>query len=219
MVERILTRHGSAILKPMGATLRHGVSRFACVDRARRGAVPLHGAVGFLGRPERPIWRAQAENACFARKQVALSDAIVPAPEIEGPGICGMTRPLKVSALDNGSIAVDQTPLTINCPMIPALEAWLNAIVDVRRSGPASGRGSATVKVFGFYSCRGIDNMPEARASPSTPSATRSTSPASTLADGREIDFVRDLEDNRHPGSRFPARRSTRAPANISPPS
>ena len=32
---------------------------------------------GFLGRPERPVWRAQAENACFARQQVTLSDTIV----------------------------------------------------------------------------------------------------------------------------------------------
>src|SRR6476646_5463530 len=84
---------------------------------------------GFLGRPERPVWRAQAENACFARKQVTLSDYVVSAPEINGPSICGMTRPLKVSALDNGTIAVDKT-LTIDCPMIPALEAWLDAIVQ-----------------------------------------------------------------------------------------
>ena len=64
---------------------------------------------GFPGRPERPVWRAQAENACFARKQVTLSDTIVSAPEIDGPSICGMTRPLKVSALAEGSIAVDKT--------------------------------------------------------------------------------------------------------------
>ena len=87
---------------------------------------------GFLGRPERPVWRAQAENACFARKQVALSDTIVAAPEIDGPGICGMTRPLKVSALANGAIAVDKT-LTIDCPMIPALEAWLERHRRARR--------------------------------------------------------------------------------------
>ena len=85
---------------------------------------------GFPGREERPVWRAQAENACFAHKQVTLSDTIVSAPEIDGPGICGMTRPLKVAALAEGSIAVDKT-LTIDCPMIPALEAWLNAIVEL----------------------------------------------------------------------------------------
>src|SRR5271155_877578 len=84
---------------------------------------------GFPGRPERPVLLAPSENPRFARKQVTLSDSIVAAPEIDGPSICGMTRPLKVSALDNGSIAVDKT-LTIDCPMIPALEAWLNAIVE-----------------------------------------------------------------------------------------
>ena len=68
-------------------------------------------------------------RACFARRQVTLSDTIIAAPEIDGPGICGMTRPLKVSALDEGSIAVDKT-LTIDCPMVPALEAWLNTIVE-----------------------------------------------------------------------------------------
>ena len=95
---------------------------------------------GFPGRPERPVWRAQAENACFARKQVALSDTIVSAPEIDGPGICGMTRPLKVSAVDDGAIAIDKT-LTIDCPMIPALEAWLNAIVEPDAESPLRAEG------------------------------------------------------------------------------
>src|ERR1700733_1428081 len=118
---------------------------------------------GFLGHPERPVWRAQAENACFARRQVTLSDNIVQAAEIDGPGICGMTRPLKVSALANGTIAVDKT-LTIGCPMIPALEAWLDAIVEPDAQ-TRFGQRVATVKVFGAYSCRGIDNMPGARLS------------------------------------------------------
>ena len=84
---------------------------------------------GFFGREERPIWRTQAENACFARKLVTPSALIVPSHEIDGPGICGMTRPLKVSALANGAIGVDKV-LTIDCPMIPALEAWLNDVVE-----------------------------------------------------------------------------------------
>ena len=102
---------------------------------------------GFLGHPERPVWRAQAENACFARKQVTLSDTIVQAAEIDGPGICGMTRPLKVSALDNGAIAVDKT-LTIDCPMIPALEAWLERHRRARRADPlrAEGRERQSVR-------------------------------------------------------------------------
>src|SRR5271165_2177909 len=91
-------------------------------------AVSLAGC-GFFGRPERPVWRTQAENACFARNLVKLSEFIVPSHEIDGPGVCGMTRPLKVSALADGKVGVDKV-LTIDCPMIPALEAWLNDIVQ-----------------------------------------------------------------------------------------
>jgi Extensin-like protein C-terminus len=144
---------------------------------------------GFLGHPERPVWRAQAENACFARKQVALSDTIVRAGEIDGPGICGMTRPLKVSALANGTIGVDKT-LTIDCPMIPALEAWLDAFVEPDAQ-TRFGQRVVTIKVFGAYSCRGIDNIPGARLSEHAFGNAVDVA-GFTLADGREIDFVRD---------------------------
>lgn len=144
---------------------------------------------GFFGRPERPIWRTQAENACFARKQVILSDWIAAAPGIDGPGICGMTRPLKVSALDNGAIAVDKR-LTIDCPMVPALEAWLNAIVEPDAQ-TRFGQKVVTVNVFGAYSCRGIDNMPGARLSEHAFGNAVDVA-GFTLADGRRIDFVHD---------------------------
>src|ERR1700733_11099274 len=144
---------------------------------------------GFPGREERPVWRAQAENACFARQQVPLSDTIVSAPEIDGPGICGMTRPLKVAALAEGSIAVDKT-LTIDCPMIPALEAWLNAIVEPDAQ-TRFGQRVATLNVFGAYSCRGIDNMPGARLSEHAFGNAVDVA-GFTLADGRRVDFVHD---------------------------
>ena len=154
-------------------------------------AAPCLTSCGFLGRPERPIWRTQAEEACFARRQVTLSDAIVAAPEIDGPGICGMTRPLKVSALAEGSIAVDKT-LTIDCPMVPALEAWLNTIVEPDAQA-RFGQRVATVDVFGAYSCRGIDNMPGARLSEHAFGNAVDVA-GFTLADGRRIDFVHDWQ-------------------------
>jgi hypothetical protein len=147
---------------------------------------------GFLGRPERPIWRTQAENACFARGEVKLSDTIVAAPEIDGPGICGMTRPLKVSALDNGAIAVDRV-LTIDCPMIPALEAWLNTIVEPDAQ-TRFGQRVAMVDVFGAYSCRSIDNMAGARLSEHAFGNAVDVA-GFTLADGRKIDFVHDWKN------------------------
>jgi hypothetical protein len=155
---------------------------------------------GFLGRPERPVWRAQAENACFTRKQVTLSDTIVSAPEIDGPGICGMTRPLKVSALANGAIAVDKT-LTIDCPMIPALEAWLNAVVEPDAQ-TRFGQRVTTVNVFGAYSCRPIDNMAGAQLSEHAFGNAVDVA-GFTLADGRKIDFVHDWKNANSQESAF----------------
>jgi hypothetical protein len=144
---------------------------------------------GLVGRAERPAWRAQAENACFARKLVTPSETIVPAPEIDGPGICGMTRPLRVSALANGAIGVDKV-LTIDCPMIPALEAWLNDIVEPDAQA-RFGQRVAALNVFGAYSCRGIDNIPGAQLSEHAFGNAVDVA-GFTLADGREIDFVHD---------------------------
>ncbi len=144
---------------------------------------------GFFGRAERPVWRAQAEDACFARKLVTPSETIVPAPEIDGPGICGMTRPLHVSALANGAIAVDKV-LTIDCPMIPALEAWLNDIVEPDAQA-RFGERVATVNVFGAYSCRSVDNIAGAQLSEHAFGNAVDVA-GFTLADGRAIDFVHD---------------------------
>jgi hypothetical protein len=100
-----------------------------------------------------------------------------------------MTRPLKVSALDNGAIAVDKT-LTIDCPMIPSLEAWLNAIVEPDAQA-RFGQKVATVNVLGAYSCRGIDNMAGAQLSEHAFGNAVDVA-GFTLADGRQIDFVHD---------------------------
>ena len=114
---------------------------------------------------------------------------MVPVPEIDGPGICGMTRPLKVSALANGAIAVDKT-LTIDCPMIPALEAWLNDVVEPDTQARL-GQRVATINVFGVYSCRSVDNIAGARLSEHAFGNAVDVA-GFTLADGREIDFVHD---------------------------
>jgi Extensin-like protein C-terminus len=151
-------------------------------------ALSLAGC-GFFGRAERPVWRAQAENACFARNLVTPSEYIVPAPEIDGPGICGMTRPLKVSALANGAIAIDKV-LTIDCPMIPELEAWLNDFVEPDARS-RFGQKVTTINVFGAYSCRSVDNIAGAQLSEHAFGNAVDVA-GFTLADGREIDFVRD---------------------------
>src|SRR5665213_1335482 len=69
---------------------------------------------GFLEHAERPAWRTQAENACLARKLVQPSAFITPAREIDGPGICGLTHPFRISGLANGTVSVEG-PVTIDC--------------------------------------------------------------------------------------------------------
>ena len=177
---------------------------------------------GFVSHELRISWPPRAAGLARAgRKRLlrpqaghALRHASSPRREIDGPGICGMTRPLKVSALDNGAIAVDKT-LTIDCPMIPALEAWLNAIVEPDAQA-RFGQRVATVNVFGAYSCRG-DRQHAGRA----PFRARL----------RQRGRRRGLHARRRPaastssttGRRPTARkrpsctRSTRAPASISP--
>src|SRR5579862_533539 len=79
---------------------------------------------GVFERAERPAWRAQAENACIAQKLVVPSAYVTPAPAIDGPGICGLEHPFKVSAIADGSVALEKS-LILDCSMVPALEAWL----------------------------------------------------------------------------------------------
>jgi hypothetical protein len=150
------------------------------------GVLSLAGC-GFFERAERPIWRTQAENACFAQKLVTLSNTIVAAPEINGPGICGMTRPLKVSAIDDGKVAIDKT-LTMDCSMIPALEAWLNGTVQPLALA-RFGERVATLDVFGAYSCRSVDNIVGAKLSEHSFGNAVDVS-GFTLADGKRIDIV-----------------------------
>lgn len=144
---------------------------------------------GYLGRPERPAWRTQAENACFARNEVKLSDTIVPYHPIDGPGVCGMTRPLKVSALNDGAVGLDKV-LTVDCPMTAAIEAWLTEIVQPDAE-KRFGQRVATINVFGAYSCRPIDNEYGARLSEHAFGNAVDVA-GFTLADGRTLQYVRD---------------------------
>jgi Extensin-like protein C-terminus len=144
---------------------------------------------GFLEHAERPPWRTQAENACLARKLVQPSAFITPAHEIDGPGICGMTHPFKVSALANGAVSVEG-PVTIDCSMIGALEDWLTQVVQ-----PAAqarfGVAVVGLAAFGAYSCRSVDNLAGARLSEHAFGNAIDIA-GFKLADGRSIVIVQD---------------------------
>ncbi len=150
--------------------------------------LPLSGC-GWLERAERPAWRTEAENLCLAHGLVKPSAYIEPRPAIDGPGICGLTRPFRVTAIADGAIAFDK-PLILDCSMIPALEAWIANTVE-----PAAearfGAHIVGLGTFGSYSCRSVDDMPGARLSEHAFANAIDVS-GFKLSDGREISIVSD---------------------------
>ena len=144
---------------------------------------------GWLERAERPAWRAQAENYCLAHELVKPSAYIEPQPEIDGPGICGLTHPFKVSALAEGAVAVDKN-VTIGCPLVVALESWLAEVVQPYAQADF-GQNVVELEAFGAYSCRSVDNLAGAQLSEHSFGNAIDVS-GFRLADGREIIVVRD---------------------------
>ena len=144
---------------------------------------------GWSEREERPAWRTQAENLCLSRGLVKTSAYIGLEPEINGPGICGLTHPFKVSALANGAVSVAKA-VTIDCSMIPALESWLTDVVQPNAQ-TRFGSPVAELEAFGGYSCRSVDNISGARLSEHAFGNAVDVA-GFRLADGREVSIVRD---------------------------
>ncbi|WP_294541108.1 extensin family protein [uncultured Rhodoblastus sp.] len=141
-------------------------------------------------RAERPAWRTRAEAACFAQRRVTLSNYIQPAShEIDGPSICGLTRPLKVTALLGGTVLFNATQ-TLDCPMVAELDAWLYEVVQ-----PAAvarfGAPVAQLDSMGAYNCRGMNNQMGARLSEHSFGNAIDIG-GFELADGRRIILARD---------------------------
>ena len=141
-------------------------------------------------RAERPAWRTRAETACFAERRVALSNYIQPAAhEIDGPSICGLTRPLKVTGLLGGTVLFNSTQ-TLDCSMVAELDAWLAEVVQ-----PAAlarfGAPVAQLDSMGSYNCRGMNNQMGARLSEHSFGNALDIG-GFELADGRKITLIRD---------------------------
>lgn len=154
----------------------------------------LVGAAGLSGcslyqKPQRPAWRAAAENACFAEKRVRLSAYVQPAAEISGPGICGMTRPLKVTALQGGAVRLNTTA-TLDCSMTADLDAWLEQAVQPSAQA-RFGVPVVQVNSMGGYTCRGMNNQVGARLSEHSFGNALDIG-GFVLADGRTITVRRD---------------------------
>ncbi len=114
-------------------------------------------------REERPPWRAQAEAVCLAKGLVQESSVIHAFHEMNGPGICGLTHPFKVTALVEGSVVLNSTQ-TLDCPMIAALDRWIREVVQPAATA-RFGEPIVRINSMGSYSCRGINNMSGANLS------------------------------------------------------
>jgi hypothetical protein len=138
---------------------------------------------------QRPAWRAEAENACIDQGFIQASSYVEPEQEIDGPGICGLTRPFKVSALLDGEVTFDN-PYTLDCPMIAALNNWVKDVVEPEAQ-TRFGERVVEIESFGTYSCRGINGDAGARLSEHAFGNAIDVS-GFRLADGREISVMRD---------------------------
>ena len=179
------------------------------------GALATVAGCGKFGGAERPAWRAQAEEACFARRQVELSDYIQPAGhEIDGPSICGLTRPLRVTALLGGEVMFNSTQ-TLDCPMVAGLDGWLTDVVQ-----PAAqarfGQPVTQIDSMGSYNCRGMNNQTGARLSEHSFGNALDIG-GFVLADGRKVTLVRDWTHGDEQTQAF-LRDVHMGPAGISPP-
>jgi hypothetical protein len=121
------------------AYLAAGIALAACVG----SLVGCGGGGGSFNEGRRAPWRAEAEHACLSGGLVQASVYVRPMESIDGPGVCGLDRPLNVSGLRGGNVAVSPAA-TIGCPLTAALNRWVEASLQ-----PAARRyyGSRVVQI------------------------------------------------------------------------
>jgi hypothetical protein len=108
-------------------------------------------------------WRADEERACLASGYVRESPFVSVRSALGGPSVCGAIRPFTVSATARGAISL-QPPALLRCPMIPAVEHWMERVVmpAARYHLRADIVG---LKVAASYSCRPMNHVHGARLS------------------------------------------------------
>jgi hypothetical protein len=140
-------------------------------------------------RPQRPAWRGQAERACIAENRVRPSAYAQVVNPIDGPGICGMMQPFKVTALQGGAVAFNATA-TLDCPMVAELDGWLADVVQPAAQARFA-QNVAQINSMGSYACRGMNNQAGAQLSEHSFGNALDIG-GFVLADGRQISLVRD---------------------------
>jgi hypothetical protein len=166
------------------------VRRVACLAVVVGVLFTLAGcAFSFFGAERRAAWREAEERACMSRQVVMASAYVQPAREISERGACGIDRPLKVSAMEYGSVEIGPAA-TMNCPMTAATEAWLTESVQ-----PAAiawfGMPVVSIKQISSYACRPRNNEAGERLSEHAFGNALDVA-GFTFLDGRTITVKRD---------------------------
>ena len=151
-------------------------------------AAALSGC-GFFDGEEREPWRAEAEEACLARKLVLPTAFTRPIEEIEGPRTCGVDHPFRVYAVSSGAVGIEPSA-RLGCPLTAALDVWVRDTVQ-----PAAlarfGVGVAEIKNMASYGCRTRNNRRGAKLSEHAFGNGLDIG-GFILADGREVSVLRD---------------------------
>ncbi|HEY8384376.1 MAG TPA: extensin family protein [Microvirga sp.] len=136
---------------------------------------------------QREPWRAQAEAECLGAKQVQPSAYMSRSAKIDGPGVCGMDYPFKVAAFAGGTVGVNRQ-VTLACPIIPRIEAWLEEVV--KPAGTLYFGVPVVDLKAGSYSCRPRNNQRGAKLSEHSFGNALDIM-AFVLADGREVTVLK----------------------------
>ena len=136
----------------MGARVAYlvaGLTVAACLA----ALVGCGGGGGTFNSGQRAPWRGKAEHACLASGAIRASAYVQSMTTIDGPGVCGLDQPLRVSGLLGGTVGVSP-PATVGCPLTAGLDRWMKTAVQ-----PAAyryfGRPVVEIKQIASYGCRG----------------------------------------------------------------
>jgi hypothetical protein len=124
----------------------------------------------------------------LVQKLVQPAAYTVPANSIDGPGICGLEHPFKVTALAEGTVTLNASQ-TIGCPQIAALNQWVTEVVQPIALA-RFGQPVVHIDSMGSYSCRSIDNKRGANLSEHS-FGNATDIGGFRLADGHEIKVVK----------------------------
>lgn len=132
----------------------------------------------------REAWRGEAEKMCMRSGNVPLGGHVQKMSRVNGPGVCGIDRPLKVGATPYTQVAI--TPgATLNCPMAATMDRWVSDVVQ-----PAAltwfGSPVVSMKNAASYGCRTRNHRPGAKLSEHAFGNALDIA-AFTLANGRTV--------------------------------